>query len=219
MITYRDQPVPVFTIQANWKAPILLTEDWNVFARESIDVSETRRGSFPRPLYKLEFSTLSLSAQEQGYMRKMLEAADAMPIAVPFWQDAVPVTVAATAGNPWIDVEFTAGTLFDVLPAMLIWTAFDAWEIHRVAAVNDTQVQVTDAIEFAWPVGAKVVPCAVGKLAKPNASQLTDINGVFKVKFEERWLNEGPMLCYPIVGDQQGATLPFVTECIGGAIL
>ena len=219
MITYRDRPIPIFTLEPNWKSVITVTEEWGTFIRESLDTSETRRGSRPRPLYKIEFSTLSLSAQDQGYVRKVLEAAQDMPIGVPFWEDAVDVTVPVTAGNPWVDVEFTANTLFGVLPYMMVWTGPKSFEAHRTALVNASQIQVVDSFDAAWPVGAKVVPVAVGKLAKPKAQALTDVNGVFKVKFEEAFFNEGPMLCQPVSGTASGATLPFEYECVGGALL
>jgi hypothetical protein len=219
MITYRDRLIPVFSLPPNWKQAIVVTEEWGTFIRESLDTSEQRRGSRPRPLYKIEFSTLSLSAQEQGYVRKVLEASNDMPIAVPFWQDAVDVSIASTAGNPWIDVEFTANTLFGVLPYMMVWTGFKTFETHRVALVNATQIQVVDSMDASWPVGAKVVPVAVGKLAKQKTQSLTDVNGVFKAKFEEVFLNEGPMLCQTISGTTIGASLPFIEECVGGALL
>lgn len=219
MITYRDRPIPVFTLPPNWVQAVTVKEEWGTFIRESLDTSEQRRGSRPRPLYTLEFSTLALSAQEQGYVRKVLEASGDMPIAVPFWQDAVDVTVASTAGNPWIDVEFTANTLFGILPYMMVWTDFKTFETHRVALINSTQIQVVDSMDASWPVGAKVIPVAVGKLSKPKAQALTDVNGVFKVKFEEMFLNEGPLLCQTISGTASGATKPFVEECVGGALL
>lgn len=219
MITYRDRPIPIFTLPANWNAAVTVSEEWGTFIRESLNTAETRRGSRPRPLYKVEFSTLALSAQDQGYVRKVLEAAKDMPIGVPFWEDAVDVTVASTAGNPWIDVEFTANTLFGILPYMMVWTGPKTFETHRVALVNATQIQVVDSMDASWPVGAKVVPLAVGKMAKPKSQALTDVNGVFKVKFEEAFFNEGPMLCQTISGTASGATLPFVEECVGGALL
>ena len=219
MITYRDQEVPVFSIPPNWQSPLTLTEEWGVFVRESLDVSETRRGSRPRPLYKVEYATLGLSAQEQGYTRKVLEYPTDLPTACGLWEDEVLVSVASTIGNPWIDVETTLGTLFDVIPYMMVWTAFNEFEVHRVAAVNATQIQITDSFEAAWPVGARVVPVTIGKLGRPKTSQLTDVAGQFRVRFEEAWFNSGPMLCQAIEGSAAGATLPFETECVGGALL
>jgi hypothetical protein len=219
VITYQDTPIPVFSVRANWAAQISITEEWGVFARESLDTTETRRGSRPRPLYKLEYSTLTLSAQEQGYIRKVLEGAEDSPIAVGFWEDAILLSQDSVIGNPWIDVESTLGTLFDVLPYMMIWSDFNEFECHRVAAVNATQIQVTDSIEAVWPAGTFVVPVAVGKVGRVKTSALTDVNDVFRLKFEEVWLNEGPMLCQAIEGSAAGATLPFEKECIGGALL
>ena len=47
----------------------------------------------------------------------------------------------------------------------------------------------------------------------------TDTADVFRVRFEELWLNEGPMLCRLIEGTAAGASLPFAVECVGGALL
>lgn len=219
MITYRDRPIPIMSIPPNWGRGLTLGEEWGTFVREALDTGETRRTSRPRPLYKIEFDTLALSAQEQGFIRKVLESTEDMPVGVPFWQDAVDVTVASTVGNPWIDVEFTANTLFGVLPYMIVWTDYRTFETHRVAAINATQIQVVDSMDLSWPVGAKVAPLAVGRLAKQKAPALTDVNSVFRVKFEEVFLNSGPMLCQDVVGVQAGATLAFEEECIGGALL
>jgi hypothetical protein len=219
VIRYHDQPVPCFSIPPNWRNNVQVSEDWGVFVRESLDASETRRGSSPRPRYLVEYATLTLSGQEQGYIRKVMERADVMPIALGLWEDEARCSIEAIAGTPWIDVETTAGTLFGVVPYVMIWGAFNSFELHRVSGVNATQIQVTGALENDWPVGTRVVPVAVGKLAKPKTTALTDINDVFRVRFEEVWLNEGPMLCGMTEGEQQGATLPFETECIGGAIL
>lgn len=220
MITYRTRPVPIFTIRPNWTRAVILGENWEGIKKEAISTAEDRLGTLPRPLYKLDYSTLTLTAQETGYIRKVLEAASDLPIGVPFWQDMTMLTAPTVIGSPSVAVEFTAGTLFDVLPYALIVHDFDSWEAHRVFSVDPDGITFAEAVGAVWAAGDFVVPLTLGLLKRPSAEAATDMLGAFNVKFEEKFLQEAtytPSVLTP--GAQQYEQRGFVEEGIGGPLL
>lgn len=219
MITYRTRPVPIFTVPPDWGRALVLGENWEGIEREALSTAEDRLGTLPRPLYKLDYSTLTLTAQETGYIRKVLEGADDLPIGMPFWQDAAKLSVPTVIGNVNCSVDFTAGTLFDVLPYALIFHDFDSWETKRVFSITSTQITFADAIEAVWAVGDLVVPLTLGLLKRNQQEAITDIHGILKVKFEERFLQEASYLPGTISGAQVYQQRYFEEEGIGGPLI
>lgn len=188
MIQYRGRTIPIFSIPPNWSRPVKISENWGGLAREAMDTSEERQGNQPRPLYKIDYETLTLTAQETGYVRRMLQADTDMPVGVAAWQDAVRLTADAAELDTEVLTEATAGTLLDVLPYALLWHAFDEFDVLTTAAVAANQVDFTEGLARDFEAGDVLVPLAIGKLRRPNAIAVTDAHGKFPVRFEEAWL-------------------------------
>lgn len=219
MITYKGEAVPVLSIAADWRGKVSVTETYANIIREAIDTSEERIARRSRPLYKISFDTTELTADETAYLRSILQSAGERPFAVPFWQDKVRLTEDALSGNAWVDTEATAGTLFDVLPYAMVWSDYRTFTTHRTFSVGANQIVLADPLTQSFIAGEWIVPMAVGKLAIPDMSALTDIHGAFKVTFEEAFLVDSPMVCSAIEGVDVEATYFMETECVGGALL
>jgi hypothetical protein len=211
--------VPVFTIPPNWQRSVKLGENWEGIVKEALSTAEERLGTLPRPRYTLDYSTETMGAQETGYIRKILEGADDLPVAMPFWQDETKLTAPTVVGNVVCAVDFTAGTLFDVLPYAIIWHDFDSWETKRLFSISTTEITFADPIENVWAVGDFVVPVTLGLLRRPNAEAPKDTLGVFPVKFEEQFLQESSYLPFTIGGAGQYEQRGFAEEGIGGDLL
>lgn len=219
MITYRGEAVPVFSIQANWRSKIGVTEQWATIVREALDVSEERIGKRDRPKFKLSFDTVQMTADETAYLRSVIESAGERPFAVPFWNDRVKLSADAVAGNPWVDTETIDGELFDVLPYAMLWRDYRTFSTHRIFSASATQVVLADPLTSSFLAGEWIVPMAVGKLALPDMAALTDINGTFKVNFEQAFLSDAPMVCSAITGTDVEASYFMESECVGGSPL
>lgn len=219
MITYRGDAVPVLSVPADWRGKVTVTEEWATIVREALNTSEERIGRRSRPKFKISFDTTEMTADETAYLRSVLESAGERPFAVPFWNDKLKLTADATSGNPWVDTEATAGTLFDVLPYAMVWSDYRTFTTHRVFSVGATQIVLADPLTQSFITGEWIVPMAVGKLAIPDMAALTDIHGSFKVNFEEAFLTDAPMVCSSITGTDVEASYFMETECVGGGPL
>lgn len=219
MITYKGQAVPVMSLQSDWKAKFTVTEQWSTVVREALDTSEERISRRARALFKFSYSTIQLEAYETAYLRSILESAGERPFAVPLWADALLLTAVGTSGNPWVDVEATAGTMFDVLPYSMVWSDYLTFTTHRVFSKGATQIILADPLTQTFPIGARIVPMAVGRMKIPDMDALTDIHGSFKVQFEEAFLTDTPLICSAITGTDVEATYFMESECVGGLLL
>lgn len=219
MITYRGLEVPVFTVPPNWKKPFKLGEVSDDIIAETLDTGEERIGTRARPRFKVGYTTLTLTPQETGYIRKVLEQDNSLPIGVGLWQDAIKITEAATAGNTFLNTDATANLLFDVAPYALVWKSFKEISTVRTLFVTANGLQLADALDIDFEVGDWVVPMVIGKLARDNMTSLTDENATFDVKFEEFSFVDAPILCAAITGTDLDVTLAMQTECEGGSLL
>lgn len=219
MITYQDTACPIFSIPPNWGDAINITEDYGVLVRETLDTSESRTATRPRPLFGINYSTMQLTARETGYTKRILEQANALPCAVGLWQDQLLLTAAASVGMSFIQVDATAGSMFDVVPYLMIWSDFETFTTHRISIVSANSILLADPITTAFAIGSRVVPMVIGKLNKPATDHITDENGVFTVDFQEGFFSEGPILGYTIAGPDVEASESFEGELIGGPLL
>ena len=219
MILYKGQAVPILSIQPNWSSGITVSESYGAIVRETLDHSEERIGTKPRPDYSIRFETMTLSARETGVLRKILELSESLPIAVPFWEDACILTRAAPAGNPFVECTPPDGALFDVLPYVMVWNSFLKFHTAKAAGVGSHMVWFNEILVDDYDVGDRIVPVSIGSLRKDNASALTDEITSFSVNFTEGSFPEPVQFCEDIEGTQQYAQLPFIELCVGGPIL
>lgn len=219
MITYRGQIVPVFTVPPNWKKPFVLTELSDDLIAETLDTGEERLGTRTRPRFRVKYLTLTLTPQETGYIRKVLEQDDSIPIGVGLWQDAIKITAPSIAGNTFLNTDATANLLFDVAPYALVWKSFKDISTVRTLFVVPTGLQLADGLDIDFEAGDWVVPMVIGKISRENMTSLTDEHATFEVKFDEFTFVDAPILCAAITGTDLDVTLAMQTECEGGSLL
>ena len=219
MITYRGTAVPVLSVAPNWRGKISVTEEWATIIREAINTSEERISKRGRPRFGINFDTNQMTADETAYLRSVIESAGERPFAVPFWNSALRLSADATSGNAWVDTETTVGSMFELLPYAMLWSDYRTFTTHRVFSVGATQVVLADPLTQSFIANEWIVPMAVGKLALPDMGALTDIHGTFKVRFEEMFLTDAPMVCTAITGTDVEATYFMESECVRGSLL
>jgi hypothetical protein len=185
---YKGTNLPVYSVGPDWKASVLLRAIYSTIVREALDLSELRSARFPRSLFGLRFSTLPLSAQETAYIRRVMELAQALPVIMPVWTDASKLTAGILSGATTLPVDDSSPTLLSVLyDYVIVWQDFKTWEVLATDSISKTSITLADATTRAYPAGTLVFPILIGKMARPNARALTDVNGVHQVEFEERF--------------------------------
>lgn len=188
---YQGQALPVYSICPNWKDKVSLRTLYKTIIRESLDLSEERIAKFPRSLFGIQYRTLPLTGPETGYIRRVMELSQHLPVVMPVWTDACKLTVACGFGDNALQVETTFPTVFPVLwDYVIVWKDYKTWEILAVADPGDIDtllITLGDEVQAAYPVGTLVMPILIGKMARPPANQITDEHGKHQVDFEERF--------------------------------
>jgi len=184
---YKGVDIPVFSTQPNWSTPPRLGVDYGDIVTEALDTSEERIGTRPRPLYKLTYQTLTLTGQEMGYIRRVMELAQSMPMLMPVWHDYVPLTEAASIGETVLSVDDVGNTLWAVLvDYAILWESFKSWEVVQlVAPPSGTTLTLSSGLVSNWPEGTRVMPVLIGDVDRATVTHLTDINADVPVKFME----------------------------------
>lgn len=186
--TYKGSALPVFSVEPNWDSPVKLRTLYRTIISEALDTSEERHGTRPRCLYGLRYQTLTLSGQEAGYIRRVIELSQALPVVMPVWMDKTKLQTQVTAGATTLAVDDTQYGLFSTLHSYaLLWRSFNEWEVLEVTGVEANEITLGDAVTQTWPVGTMVIPILIGKLNRGEHRHITDEHGTFGVDFEERF--------------------------------
>lgn len=183
---YKGQTLPVYSVAPNWRERVRLRTIYGTHVREKLDLSETRYGRQPRSLFGLQYTTLPLDGQETGYIRRVMELAQGLPVIMPVWTEASKLTVASGIGDTLLTVDDTYPTLLSVLyDYVIVWQDYKTWEILALASFDNETLTLTDPVGRVYPVGTLVMPILIGDLKRPPASQLTDEHGQHNVQFVE----------------------------------
>ena len=165
-----------------------------VLVREALDTSEERLQTRPRPLYGISYTPLTITEQETGYIRRLIELADGLPFGIPIWQDRVKLTADVAAGASILAVESTDNSLWDTFDELaIIWRSFDDWEIVSVDSVSTNAVTLDAELTENWETAddegkpAWVIPVAFGHLKRNEATNLTSDHAKISVDFEDRY--------------------------------
>lgn len=184
--------VPILSIPPNWESGVRQIISYGTLIRETLALNEERQLTRPRPLYGLKFRTLSLSARETSYIRKVLELAQDSAVGCPIWTDRTRLTANASIGATSLSVETIAGRLFHVFPLAIIWSDPFTWELLDVSGfTGDTTILLgaplagTWAAGSTWNTGAQVMPLAIGNLKRPDSGNITDEYGEMNIEFME----------------------------------
>jgi hypothetical protein len=185
----RSITLPIFTIPPDWSETVVVRTLYKTIIREALETSEERQTLRPRCLYGIGFRTVGLTMQETGYLRRLLELAQASPIGMPVWTEATRLTAAAAEGDTVIAVDDISETLWSIVgDYALAWTAFNDWELLEVQSIANEAITLSSpGLGSALPAGTKILPVIFGNLPRAGQRPLTDANGVFAVNFEERF--------------------------------
>lgn len=188
---YNGKDIPVITLPPQWEGAgaVRATMAHRTIVAEALDGTEDRRQRRPRPLWHLSYRAVSHTARETGYMRGVLLAAREMPVAVPFWPQAVALTADAAADTLTVQHEAAAG-FFQYRPggyALLLTDALH-WETVRIAEPGATETELTAGLAANWPARTYFVPLLIGHMPKPDTAHETDELGVWQIDFEEKFL-------------------------------
>lgn len=186
--TYNGTALPVYSVGPNWKEKISLRTIYDTIVKEALDLGEERQGRVPRSRFGIRYTTLPLTGQETGYIRRVMELAQALPIIMPVWTEPHKLTMATGLGDNVLQVDDTFPTLLSVLyDYVIVWKDYRTFEVLAVTDFEDNAINLADEVQGAYPVGALVMPILIGKMPRAGAKNITDEHGVATVDFEETW--------------------------------
>jgi hypothetical protein len=200
---YKSVNVPIFTGPPSWDGGVTVAAAYRTTIFEALDTSEERHSQFPRPLYRTRYRTLTLTANETAYLRKVIELAKEMPIGVPLWPMRTKLTANAAAGATILTVDDLNYRLWDVFNKFaLIWRDYRTWEVIDMSGAAGTSISLSAVLAGSWQAGDTVVPLLFGHLGRESFSALTDENAQVEVACTERFIRltdpptapEAPML-------------------------
>lgn len=216
MIKYQNREIPVFSIAPDWSKNPTIKERFGGVIYEALSTAEQRIATGPRVLRSIQFDTLTLSEQEQGYIRKIIEQSSSMPIAIPIWPFRRLLTATPLIGNSFVKCDPLAGAIFDVVPYSILWNSWNYFETFRTFDAGTAEVQFADQITKQFSAGDSVVPLAVGHFSRDSVSAITDANSVFSVKFDEQLLTEIFATPFALTGAEILGQPAFEYMLIGG---
>ena len=193
--TYNGVEMPVFTLAPNWQAgEPTVPQEHQTIIREALDLSEERRRARPRALFGIAYEAMTLSAQETGYHRKVIEQAQAMPMGCPFWAHMTLLTADTAAGATELPVDNCNEFLFTSLKYALIMDRFDNWEVVEVTGVSSDGVTLTLAGPTIkdWTAaedpftGARVYPVMYGELKRASFTAINDEESTASIEFNQK---------------------------------
>lgn len=185
---YRGQAIPVIALAPDWVNPVRFGLEYSTTVSEALDTSEERQARFLRPLYRLDYTTIGLSAAQTACLRSVIETADDLPVACPLWPLAVTLSAAVAAGATTLTLTDARDCLFDVFHEFaLVWESFDKWEIAELMSVMPESARLLVPLQKGYSSDALFIPLAYGFVPRGPVTQVTDINGRWQCRFEERF--------------------------------
>ncbi len=195
---YRGQDIPIITVPPDWDEAPIVTSRHKTIVAEALDLSEERLGMFPRPLYGIRYQTTTLTARESGYLRKLFELSQGLPVGCPFWSDGVALVSDAPTDSVSLTVSSTANRLFSVLNThALLWLDFETWEVVALAAVLGDTVTLTSPTVRAFHAGALLLPLAFGHVRRPDGNNLNTETSSVLIEFNEVFSSIAPVQLTP----------------------
>lgn len=186
--SYNGQPLPVYSVGPNWKEKISLRTIYDTIVKEALDLGEERQGRVPRSRFGIRYTTLPLTGQETGYIRRVLELAQALPIIMPVWTEASKLTTLTGLGDNILQVDDTFPTLLSVLyDYVIVWKDYRTWEVLAVTDFDDETITLGDEVQGVYAAGTLVLPIIIGKMPRAEVQNITDEHGVASPDFEETW--------------------------------
>lgn len=180
-LQYQSQDLPVISVPPDWAVtrPQQIIQ-YRTLVREALALNEQRFMQRPRPLYGIKYSARIRGPQETSYIRKVIERAQALPVACPMWTDRERLVMHGEIGDTELVVSNTVGRLFAVFPYALLWLDFQTWKVVSVDVIDDITLALDEPLEERWPAGnsgfdgTSIMPLMIGNLKRPSHRLITD---------------------------------------------
>lgn len=167
------QRLALFPFRADWSQPVTEKFEWKT---QIIDSYQDTRQAIALRVNPRHF----LQARIGGFRlnKQILNAAifqnQALPFAVPAWQDQAALTEPALTGSLTISLD-TETRRFEVDGLAVLMTGPEMTEIVQIASVQTDSLTLKQGLEADWTVGSEVYPLRVMRL--PVSQRTQNITG------------------------------------------
>jgi hypothetical protein len=157
--------IMVFSVAPDWASGVKESISFLTDVFKAYSDNEQRRGLRQIPRRGVKFRATALTARNAAGMESLLWGWQALPYAVPWWQDATALTADTPAGSFSIpcdttDRQFAAGGI------VIVWVDEYTFEALTIAAVFADHVTTTEATLLTWFAGKStlVMPCFLARV-------------------------------------------------------
>jgi hypothetical protein len=157
-----DAPRVVFPLSPEWSGGVKETWEFLTGILVAEDGSEQRVRLRRAPRVVLSFPVLAMDAMESGFLDALMYRRAAKAWDVPVWTDAVGITSVASGSSPV--VCDTANRAFRAGGRVLLWRAWNAWEVASIGVVSGAGFTLSAPLASTWPAGTLAVPLRQGIL-------------------------------------------------------
>lgn len=168
-VQYRitGQRLALFPMRADWSQPVVERFEWKT---QIIDSYDDERQAIALRVYPRHF----LKANIGGFRlnKQILNAAvaqnQALPFAVPAWQDQAALTQTSDVGEFTIYLD-TQTRVFEVDGLAVLMTGPEQTEIVEIASIQPDSLTLKTGLESRWTIGSEVYPMRLMRLPKSLA--------------------------------------------------
>lgn len=178
-----DHELPVWAVRPNWSSPVIETLSWKTSVLSSQSSAEQRLSWRPTPRRLVE-ATYNPLNHERTFVDLAMHRLARHEWMMPLWFDGSLLTDSVSSGASRIELatdfhEFTVGGM-----AVLIGSDTFTSESVRIAAIDDTGIDLVEPLLNDWREGTIVHPMRRGRFEPPNLQNLTGSVGDMTLRFE-----------------------------------
>lgn len=183
-----DSDLPVWTFPPNWKNGVVERLEWLTNVLGSRSKAEQRIGVRLTPRRIFEF-TVNPVGRARSYLELWVHRLGATECLLPLWHDRGKLSSAVSIGDNRIPIdttfrEFEAGGL------AVIWQDTFTWELLQIEAVDDTGLDLSAPVAYAWTTNTPVHPLRVMTMDEEvSSSALTGTVGEVQFTFTSNRAN------------------------------
>jgi hypothetical protein len=184
-----DSTCPVVNLRADWADGFRETYGWASDVQEAEDGSEYRETLRLIPSCRLEYSVVATDPATAGRVDQWLYRYHGAVVAVPRWQDAVPLGSVTSAGHVINLGDAITSRWFAPRQRFMLWASETNFETEIIDTIPNTVTLTVDPTEGevagTFAAGTLVVPLVPGRLVpsvnigRPNGSM-----GIYPLAFD-----------------------------------
>lgn len=163
-LTVTGRRVVVFGHPPNWVEPVTERLEWLTDVMLTQGGIEQRIGLRNAPRRALAYDLLTADRNQTNQLETVLLGWQSRAFAVPVWTERQDLSAALAAGSLSIPCA-TSGYEFADNGLALLWLAHDKHEAIEIASVGASSLTLKSATVSAWPVGTRLYPVRLGRLA------------------------------------------------------